>query len=49
MPIANYLKDKKNKIESKYELIHEKKTSIFHRKTTQREIMINNINTKSKL
>ena len=62
MPVATYLKSKKKKIkskyhqvakrfESKYELIHRKLTSRFHREPTETEFIrykINNLITQSK-
>ena len=54
MRVSSYLKDKRNKIESKYHqitnnygstygLIHQKTTSKFHRDTTEIKIMSTNI------
>ena len=58
MPVATYLKDKQMKFkskyhhftkqfESKYELIHRKVTSRFHRKPIQAELVHSNINNKN--
>ena len=55
MPVATYLKDKQKKIESKYhrvakqfeskyELMHRKLTSRFHRESTEIEIIRSKIN-----
>ena len=44
MQVVNYLNDKKNKIESKYGLIHKKTTATFHRETSQRKLVRTNIN-----